>query len=297
MKRLAVGLALFFVIQVLGSAVPLTLLYTNDLHARLERFDGLAERIAAERASGAPVLLLDAGDAWQDFRVPMLAVWGAGETVSWMNEVGYDAMALGNHELYLGAEVLGWAAAQARFPLLCANLQPCPGIDAPFEPFVIRRVGALRILVIGLVTDDGLPYPDYPWLAYESPGPALLRTLRAAPTDVDLTIALVHLSLSEAVRLAEAAPGIDVFVTGHSHSTTIEPIRVGRSLVVQAGEFGRLIGRLRLDVDPATGAVRVVDNALLETEEAPAETGQGVVMLLALAGILAGLLALVAQNW
>jgi len=295
-KRLAVGVALVFVIQVLGSAVPLTLLYTNDLHARLERFDGLAERIAAERSTGTPILLLDAGDAWQDFRVPMLAVWGAAETVAWMNEVGYDAMALGNHELYLGAEVLAERAAQAGFPLLCANLRPCPGVDPPFAPFVVRQVGDLRVLLIGLVTDDGLPYPDYPWLAYESPGRALLRTLKAASTGADLTIALVHLSLSEAARLAEAVPGVDVFVTGHSHQTTAQPIRVGESLVVQAGDFGRFLGRLRLDVDPATGAVRVVDNALLETRSAPANIGQGVVRFLALASILAGLFALVAQK-
>jgi len=295
-RRLGLGLVVLVCVSLLGTSTPLSILYTNDLHARLSRFDGLAERIAAERSTGDPVLLLDAGDAWQDFRVPMLAVWGSEETVAWMNEVGYDAMALGNHELYLGAEVLARRAAQADAPLLCANLRPCAGIDPPFVPYVVRQVGTLRVLLVGLVTGGELPYPDYPWLSYEPPETALTRVLRTAPADVDLTVVVAHVSLADAVVLAKAEPGVDVFVTGHSHQTTPEPIRVGKSLVVQAGAFGRYLGRMRLDVDPLSGAVQLVDNALLETKSAPAETGQGVIKLVAVLSVLAGLVALVAQK-
>jgi 2',3'-cyclic-nucleotide 2'-phosphodiesterase (5'-nucleotidase family) len=289
---------LVLAVRVVAAAVPLTLLYTNDLHARLERFGGLAERIAAERATGVPLLLLDAGDAWQDFRVPVLAVWGSEETVAWMNAVGYDAMALGNHELYLGAEVLAQRAGQARFPLLCANLRPCGGVEAPFVPFIVREIGGLRVLLIGLVTGDELPYPDIPWLAYEPPQVALSRALDAAP-EADLTVVVAHIPVSGAVDLAEAVAGVDVFVTGHSHSATPAPLRVGRSLVVQAGAFGRLIGRLRLEVDTETGQVDLVDNALLPTTETPAAYGRGFLILFGVAAVLAALVALVlvGQKW
>ena len=107
MIRFSIAIACALFVWVGGTlASSLTILYTNDLHTRLGRLEGLAELIESERAMDRPVLLLDAGDTWQDFRTPLAAVWGAEEMVDWMNKVRYDAMALGNHDLYWGADQL-----------------------------------------------------------------------------------------------------------------------------------------------------------------------------------------------
>jgi len=268
----------------------LTILYTNDLHARLGQLESLAALVGQERQEGKPVLLLDAGDTWQDFRTPLPVVWGAEETVAWMNEVGYSAMALGNHDLYFGAEHLASLAAKASFPVLCANLIPLGGWKAPFVSWTLVPCGDLRVLVVGLTTGELLPYADFPWLRYEEPARALADALEAAADEPrDLVVAVCHLPVNQARRLAEVVPGVDLFVTGHSHDETPQPVRVGDVLIVQARPFGQALGRLRLDVDQEARAVRLVDNALLTADTRPVATTPGLLRLFQVV-ILTGLL-------
>jgi len=266
-----------------AGAETLTILYTNDLHLRFARLLSIERWIEAERAEGVgPVLLVDAGDTWQDTRTLLSIVWGADEMVSWMNRVGYDAMALGNHEMYWGSDRLGALAASAEFPLLCANLEVTPGGKAPFASAAVRTVGGLRVLFVGAVTWHHLPYPDYPWVRYVDPAIALQRAIEEARSreTFDLIVALGHVRVSEAAVIVEAVPWIDVFVSGHSHEETREPIRVGGSFVVQSGSFAEHVGRLRLSID-ATGAIEFVSNDLLPTEQAPTDNGRGLLQFLA----------------
>jgi 2',3'-cyclic-nucleotide 2'-phosphodiesterase (5'-nucleotidase family) len=274
------GLVLLVVAGV-GLARPLTILYTNDLHLRLERLKAVGRLIEEDRSGADPILLVDAGDALQDFRTPLAAVWGADEMVDWMNRVGYDAMALGNHEMYWGPDRLEELAARAEYPILCANLIAAPGHVAPFVPAVVREVGGMRILLVGVITPFHLPYPDFPWLRYEAPEVALERTLAELGEKVDLVVAVGHIPVADAARAAEAVRGIDVFVTGHSHETTPAPVRAGGTSIVQAGAFGRYLGRLRLDVDG--GVATVVANELLPTDEASVRQDRGLRQLVAVA--------------
>ena len=254
-----------------GLAVSLTVLYTNDLHLRFGRLDSLRELIEVERAKGNPTLLLDGGDALQDFRQPLSAVWGADEMVAWMNAVGYDAMALGNHELYWGSDRLTELADAMAFPLLCANLEAAPGHAAPFVSSVIRSIGEIRILLVGVVTSYHLPYPDFPWLRYVKPAAAIAREIAALSEPVDLIVAVGHIPVGEAACVAERIPEINLFVTGHSHEETQEPAQVGETLIVQSGAFARYLGRIELDV--AEEGVKLVFNELLPTEKATADAG------------------------
>ncbi len=280
---------------ILGSVwgETLTILYTNDIHTRLGRLPGLAARIEEVRASApGPVLLFDSGDTWQDYRVPIYAVWGAARTLEWMNEVGYDAMALGNHDLYYGAARLAALARKARFPILCANLKAAPGFDPPFAPYTFVDAGRLRVLVIGLITDEYLPYLDYPWLTYVDPAAALAGVLKREGGKADLVVVLGHLPVKDAVRIVKKTPGIDVFLTGHSHELTRTPVRVGKTIVLQAGAFGRYLGALTLTVDPATGAVEVEENTFYKVKETPVDQDRGYIRLGLLGTALLGLLFL-----
>ncbi len=278
-----------------ASPRTLTVLYTNDLHLRFERLVSLTGLIEAERASGAPTLLVDAGDAWHDFRRPVAAVWGADAMIDWMNEVGYDAMALGNHDLYWGFDRLAELSDRAQFPLLGANLSPAVGYDAPFAPSIVRRVDGIRVLLIGVTTPQWLPYPDYPWLRYLDPAVAITAEIEAATASgdrPDLIVAIGHLPIADAVEIVGVAPAIDLFITGHSHEVTRESIRVGDSVVVQTGAFGERLGRLVLEWDES-GEVHVVSGGLLDTEEAPTQSGRGLLQLLAVTLVLAATALLV----
>jgi len=267
----------------LSAAIPasgarLRIVYTNDLHARLERLPSIAETIAVVRASADPVLLVDAGDAWHDFRVPVHAVWGADEMVEWMNRTRYDAMALGNHDLYVGWRKLQQLVSRADFPVLGANLGGVGELPLPWAGSTRVARGGLDILIVGLATVEQLPMFDMPWLRLDDPAEALRCAIAAAPVTPDLVICVAHVPLRVAEALASAVPDVDVFVTGHSHAVTSTPKMAGNALVVQSGAFGRYVGVLTIDVEQ--GGVRLVDNALVPTEETAAtDVGRGLVLL------------------
>jgi 2',3'-cyclic-nucleotide 2'-phosphodiesterase (5'-nucleotidase family) len=273
-RALVLGGALLIVaIECVSS--PLTILYTNDLHLRFERLASIERLIAQERAEDASILLLDAGDTWQDFRRPLAAVWGANEMVEWMNRVAYDAMALGNHDMYWGAERLDELARRASFPILCANLKSVRRGAAPFSSSMRLDVGEISVLLIGLITEELLPYSAYLGLRMVPLSGAVRDEIDRTQDEQDLIVVVAHLPVADAIRVATELPEIDVFVTGHSHEETSDPVRVGQTLIVQSGAFGKSLGRLIVDVDPETGGHRLIDNDLIPTTKAPTDVGPG----------------------
>ena len=81
--------------------------------------------------------------------------------MSVMNYIGYDAMAVGNHEYEFGWEVLNKARGEAQFPWLSANTYKKGNDETYFQPFVIKQVNGIRIGIIGLTT-PGMPSLDDP---------------------------------------------------------------------------------------------------------------------------------------
>jgi 2',3'-cyclic-nucleotide 2'-phosphodiesterase (5'-nucleotidase family) len=274
------------------SAASLTILYTNDIHSRVSSLEGLAQLIEEEQAEDGSFLLFDAGDAWQDFRVPLYAVWGDEYVLDWMNRVGYAAMAIGNHEFYLGTGRLAELAARAEFPILCANLRPAAGYSPPFIPYTILSCAGIKILVIGLVTGEFLPYSEFPWLRYIEPERALQEILKEAAEPADLIVVLGHLGIADAKNIVKTIPGIDIFFTGHSHEVTKEPVRVGGTLILQAGAFGRRLGRLSIELEPETGSIKRATNELLPVKKNPVLLAQGWLRLIEVTLLTVGLLAL-----
>jgi 5'-nucleotidase len=292
-RRIAVAVLALCVAAAGCVAAPLTILYTNDLHLRFGRLDSIERLIAAERSGDVPVLLFDAGDAWQDFRTPLAAVWGADEMVAWMGRVGYDAMALGNHDMYWGAARLEELTRAGGFPILCANLRPVVGV-VPFTPSMRLEAGAIPVLAIGLITEELLPYSAFPNLRTIGQAAAVREEIDRTAEPGDVIVVVAHLPVVDAIRVAQRVPEIDVFVTGHSHETTPDPVCVGETLIVQAGAFGRMLGRLTIDVDRATGAHTLLGHDLLSTEKAPTDVGRGLrrLILIALAVAAAALVVL-----
>jgi 5'-nucleotidase len=275
-RRLA--LLCFVVLALPASGETLRILYTNDLHARLDRLASIERIVGDARGGPEPVLVLDAGDAWQDFRIPVYSVWGAERVVAWMNRVGYAAMAPGNHDFYLGASRFEAQREAAAFPLVCANLRAIDGSPLPFPPSIRTTAGGLDVLVVGLTALEHIPYLDFPWLRPRDPVGALRDEIERAPGQPDLIVCLAHVSLHDAERLARALPAIDLFITGHTHAVTREPRRVGNTVVVQSGGFGHYVGDLVLDV--ADGEARIVRHALVPTErEAATDLGHGLARL------------------
>ncbi len=279
-----------------GAAAPpdslggvwITLLHTNDIHGAYDLrpaewlpgkplvggFRALAGIVAAVRAQD-PCLLVDAGDLMAGTPLTALEFDGVpgGGAMAFMNAVGYDAMALGNHEFDLGREAVMGLIALADFPVLCANLVAA-GSGRRFAPagHVIHEQNGLKIALIGLILDDLATVVAVEPMRGLTVVPAIeaaAAEVAAVDPESDLIIAVTHMGLEPSRVVARAVPGIDVIVTGHDHRRTDEPIIESGVLIVETGSRLERLGRLDLKVD----GDRVVDHrfALLDLPAAAAE--------------------------
>ncbi len=241
---------------------PLTILHTNDHHGRFWKNEhgehGLAARatlvesVRTEvRTQGGEVLLLDAGDI--NTGVPESDMLDAEPDIRGMNAMGYDAMVVGNHEFDNALSVLRQQEAWMDFPLLAANIYDATG-QRLFTPYHFFTLHGLKVAVFGLTTETTavVGNPKYvKGLIFRSAvdeARDLLPLLRAR---ADVVIALTHLGYEESgahgsVALARAVPGIDLIVDGHSHTALTAPVIENGTIIVQAGEYGKYLGRVDL---------------------------------------------------
>lgn len=277
--------------------VRITVLHTNDHHGHYWRSStgehGLAarktliDRIRADVArEGGHTLLLDAGDV--NTGVPESDQQDAEPDFRGMSLLGYDAMAVGNHEFDKPQATQDRQRQWSSFPWLSANLYR--GAQPMFTPYKVFTLGTARVAVVGLTAEEverAVGGARYPQVRVEKPAAALRAWMPEVRRSADVVIALTHLghylpgqrgvNPPGDVELAHAVPGIDVIVGGHSHDTvcmdgpdkrvtvkadgTCTPDHRNGTWIVQAGDRGRYLGRA--DFEYAHGTLRLVGYRLL----------------------------------
>ncbi len=278
---LALALAPGLVAPANAEEFRFTVLHTTDLHGALTSFDYLNDRPAARglakistlvgraRAEGRPVLLLDNGDALTGG--PLETVYRAAPRtrpdpmIAAMNRIGYDAMAVGNHEFDLLPDERERTRREASFPWLAANVADSAGGRAPYAPSFVRDLGGVRVGIVGVCTPAVPVFEDaglVRGLAFRSPleaATAEAARLRAEGR-CDVVVLLAHTGLEResangrerggdtpnenwAWRLANEVPGVDAVIAGHTH-TVVPALRAGRAVVTQAGKWGEQLGRI-----------------------------------------------------
>lgn len=271
-------------------ATRMTLLHLNDFHSRHDPiaataaacragetcFGGsarmataIAEAREAARADGRAALLLDAGDAFLGslFFTQHEGLAEAQVQRAW----GVQGFALGNHEFDLGPEVLARYIAAVPFPVLSANLDATaePALAGKVMPTIAFRREAMRVVVVGLTTPDTPAISSSgPHLRFTDPVEAANRAVWEARREGPATVVLLsHLGLAEDRRLAAEVAGLDVILGGHSHQLVAPPVVVEGPdrpvTIVQAGAFGRWLGRLDLDLT-ADGRVMLAAQQMRE---------------------------------
>lgn len=261
----------------------LCVIHTNDVHGHVlptqvpgERvgtgglavFSAWLEKVREENErAGIPTLLLDAGDVFTG--TPEGALGNGVEIIALMNSLGYEAMAVGNHEFDFGYYNLTRIAEKAEFPLLGANIHTgLPGALDFVEPFAVFRKGDLQVGIIGLTTDE-VPQITIAGstgeIVFSPPSAAAASTLEVLRRQKpELVIALSHLGLEGDRELARSVPELDVIIGGHSHNLIPVPERAGpgKTIICQAGSYGRWAGKLDLWVERGSGKVERYEYAI-----------------------------------
>ncbi|MCR9310322.1 bifunctional UDP-sugar hydrolase/5'-nucleotidase UshA [Vibrio diabolicus] len=264
----------------------LTVLHTNDHHgrfwqnrygeygmaARKTLIDDLREEIQAE---GGSVLLLSGGDI--NTGVPESDLQDAEPDFKGMSKIGYDAMALGNHEFDNPLDVLFKQQEWANFPMLSANIYDKSTGKRLFQPYAMFKKQGIKIAVIGLTTEDTakLGNPEFiEQIDFRDPkeeAKKLIAELKETEYP-DLIFAVTHMGHYENGNRGINAPGdvalarylndgdLDMIVGGHSQEPVCmegpnvikknfkpgdecQPDQQNGTFIVQAHEWGKYVGR------------------------------------------------------
>ena len=244
----------------------LTLLHSNDLHGDFfsekngdeviggaSRLSGYVSKVRSEEKN---VIYCIAGDM---FRGNIIDSEFQGiSTIEIMNTISPDVVTIGNHETDYGIAHLLFLEKCARFPIINANLFIKTNMSRLFNSFKIIEIDGMKILFIGIVTQEILAnaknegligtFVDISEAAKEVGH--ICNTYNAI--DIDYTVLLTHIGFEEDKKLAELldpAWGVDVIIGGHSHTLIDEPAIVNDILIVQAGVGTDQIGRFDLEID------------------------------------------------
>ncbi|HBC0002403.1 bifunctional UDP-sugar hydrolase/5'-nucleotidase UshA [Vibrio parahaemolyticus] len=264
----------------------LTVLHTNDHHgrfwqnkhgeygmaARKTLIDDLRDEIQAE---GGSVLLLSGGDI--NTGVPESDLQDAEPDFKGMSKIGYDAMALGNHEFDNPLDVLFKQQDWANFPMLSANIYDKKTGKRLFQPYAMFNKQGIKIAVIGLTTEDTakLGNPEFiGQVDFRDPkaeAKELIAELKKTENP-DLIFAVTHMGHYENGNRGINAPGdvalarylnegdLDMIVGGHSQEPVCmegpnvikknfkpgdecQPDQQNGTYIVQAHEWGKYVGR------------------------------------------------------
>jgi 5'-nucleotidase/UDP-sugar diphosphatase len=307
LTRLLLSLGLIFALSgcALMSSGPardttykLTVMHTNDHHGRFwQNSDGeygmaarktVVDQIRREvTTDGGYSLLLDGGDV--NTGVPESDLQDAVPDFQGMNLLGYQAMAVGNHEFDKPLMVLKMQRDLAKFPMLSANIYE--NGQRMFAPYQVFHLGGLRVGVMGLTTEDTvrMAHPDNVGkLEFRSVISEASKVVPELRQKVDVVIAATHMGHYENgrhgtqapgdVEMARAVPGIDLVVGGHTQNpacmkaenvldraylpgTACQPDRQNGSWIVQAHEWGKYVGRA--DFEYRNGEFKLVKYALI----------------------------------
>ncbi len=267
-----------------AQARPILILHTNDLHSFLEnsRFDTsrggyarLKTAIDREKTKAAllnvPVMTLDGGDFLEGTLFYMV---DRGRSIlKIMDAMGYDAVAIGNHDWLMGTAEMGhlFADVDYSYTVLNANMKAdlnlFPGLKK-LRPYLMMDVDGNKIAVLSVTTDDNL----YGWAFDQG---KIKKPFKVAnqwakklkKMGVKTVIALTHLGFDRDKELVNESKDIDLVIGGDSHTLIDRPYFIGNKkgrqvAIIQAGDHANYLGTLLMEIE-ASGSVRVLERGIV----------------------------------
>lgn len=225
------GLVLSVVCSAYGQKQEVHILAVNDMHATIEAFPKLAAIADSLRKLYPSLLVLSAGDNRTGNPLNDMYEVSSYPMVSLMNQVGFNATAVGNHEFDVKslAPLMGYS----NFSYICANIFPSPETGLNIVPTKVFDVNGIKVGIIGVIQVNSMGRPDtHPenveGIRFTQPE-NVVGQYQALSKNWDVKILLSHIGYQEDLEMAERFPWFDLIIGGHSHTqlTAEEPLHNG----------------------------------------------------------------------
>ncbi len=236
-------------------------------------------------------LVLDAGDFLMGTLFQHLEP-GTGFQLPLMKRMGYDVVCIGNHEFDYGpeklAEIITSSSKKGELPaILLSNavfskkdikddsLEELFSKNSILRKYVIERDGIKFgfFSLMGKVADENAAYaPPVEFSKQIAAAKKMVKELKKEGCDV--IICLSHSGIDkdkdggwkgEDVELAQKVKGIDVIISGHTHTQLDKPLMINGVPIVQSGDYGRNVGRLELSFEK--GSIKITDGRLIPVDD------------------------------
>ena len=222
MKKIITFSLLFVALALNAQRRELHILSINDPHAAIEQFPRLGYVADSLRALYPDLLVLSAGDNRSGDPINDMFEIPAYPMVALMNQVGFHATAVGNHEFDSNQSGLARLIDLGTFSTLCANMEPDPKWNMHVKPYQIFDCGGISVGVLGITALGSMGIPEsHPARLTEIKFMDPLETIqkyRFLRDKCDVVLLLSHLGYTTDVEFSAELPWVDIIVGGHSHT-------------------------------------------------------------------------------
>ncbi len=234
----------------------IVLLHTNDLHLHLENWPKIRRFIEQkkrenEKKENTTTITVDLGD-FVDRWHPLSEATDGQANVELMNNVGYDAVTIGNNEGVGNAkDQLNHLYDQANFDILLDNLFDKHLLQPPKwakKYKIIETPQQTKIGLLALTAPFPLTYSPNGW-DIRNPYDILPELVEELRPKVDILVLMSHLGIQDDRQIAQELPSIDVILGSHTHHLLIDGQIVNGVQLAAAGKYGQYVGEVHLTVD------------------------------------------------
>ena len=224
MKKLLLASLLIFLTLTVAAQErrELHILSINDPHAAIQQFPRLGYVADSLRALYPDLLILSAGDNRSGDPINDMFEIPAYPMVALMNQVGFHATAVGNHEFDSNQAGLARLIGLSTFSTLCANMVPDPKWKMHVKPYQIFDCGGISVGVLGITALGSMGTPEsHPKRLTEIRFMDPLETIQKYQflrEKCDVVLLLSHLGFADDVKFSAELPWVDIIIGGHSHT-------------------------------------------------------------------------------
>ncbi|MEK4523809.1 5'-nucleotidase C-terminal domain-containing protein [Psychrobacillus sp. FSL W7-1457] len=240
----------------------LKILHTNDIHSQFDNYKKIVSLIREHRDENT--IVLDGGD-FADFKSIELQGTRGIAALELLEAGGYDAITIGNNEMFNGVDTLEHMASNSSVPFISNNLVKKDGttINGVHKSIILEKNG-LRLLITGSSPDmsvfnDGLGIHMHDYTN------AIREEIQRNKGKYDVCILLSHVGTFADEPLANEIKEIDIIISAHDHKLFTEAKLINNTIMNSAGNYGEYLGIVEIEV--TSGKVNLIHSQTISTKE------------------------------